>query len=162
MRKKLIRVINGQKVPIDRHIADLICLMNERGYSTRWCCSGVKEDHNKKETTWDEYGFGARFYIRCLAYKYNPEKVGILLWCLDGIGNLQYHTNEHGEFLDIEFFTTFSDSNLKSKDRIKLFYTRFKEKTDEQTKQQIQKQTKRTNQNGRRKNYLVGAFGSRS
>ncbi len=147
MRKKLIRVINGQKVSLDRHIADLISLMNERGYNTRWCCSGVKEDHGDKVTTWDEHGFGARFYIRCLSHKYNPEKVGKLLWCLDGIGNLQYHTNEHGEFLDIEFFTTFNDSDLKSKDKIKLFYTRFKEKTDGKTQQQIQKQTKRTNDN---------------
>ncbi len=131
MRKKLIRIIKGQRVPIDRHIADLIYLMNARGYYTRWCCSGVKEDHKSNETTWDEHGFGARFYIRCLSDEYNSEKICKLLWCLDGIGNLQYKTNEHGKFIDIEFFTTYNDNNLKSKDKIKLFYTRFKEMTDE-------------------------------
>jgi hypothetical protein len=124
--KKVIRVINGVKIRLDRHIANLICDMNRNGYPTLWCCSGVKADHGKNESE--------RLYVRCDYTQYTPEMLDVMFECTTGIGSLEANRNSCGSFLDIEFKRDYiyaGDGKEKSpKNKINTFHKRFKELTN--------------------------------
>lgn len=134
--KTVTRTINGQEVLLDKSIADIICYMNEKGYATLWCCSGIKSEHPKN----DNY---CRAYIRCdytNDYNQSPFKIQVLIKCLRNIGNIELIENSFGHFLDIEFtnslekkfknrkFKMLADK-YKTADKLQIFYSRFKELT---------------------------------
>jgi hypothetical protein len=133
---KAIRLINGKEVELDREIADLIVLMNKKGYTTENCCSGLLSDHPRNEYDPDELS-RMRTYISCdLGNDYSKksvkDKVAVLLYCLRGIGHIEiieYEWEPGKLYLFIELSIRWSHPRTNKPGKLQLFHERFKEMT---------------------------------
>ncbi len=97
---------------IDAGIADLIILLNESGFKTDYCCSGLESDHN------DKYTSCSHAYISCL-----PGKLKILRTFLPEEMDFDHDVESYDERSSIRLKNKFRYT--VSEEKLKLIWEQF-------------------------------------